>query len=87
MKSTTAVTSQVTNGTSKARTANGFDALLVGDMVRGVANGYGTNVYFWSSSSSSSSNARFRSSGNNHIEVNRNNGTKYQMFSVRCKKN
>jgi uncharacterized protein (TIGR02145 family) len=87
MRSTTPVNGQTTNGTSKSRTANGFDALLVGRMYGGLPHNYGTNTYFWSSSSNSSSYTWFRDLNYSNTGVVRVSGYKYNMFSVRCKKN
>jgi uncharacterized protein (TIGR02145 family) len=85
MKSPTAVTTANSNGFSKTD-GTGFNALLVGLLVNGVAGVYGTDTGFWSSSSSSSTVAWFRylnsgSSGAYRITYN-----KYALFSVRCKK-
>jgi uncharacterized protein (TIGR02145 family) len=87
MNSTTTVNSQATNGTSNSRTANGFDALLVGIMYGGSAYGYGEGTYFWSSSSGNSSYAWCRGLDYSLTGVDRNSIAKYSMFSVRCKKN
>jgi uncharacterized protein (TIGR02145 family) len=87
MKSETPVNSYATNGTSNSRTANGFDALLVGNMYSGSASGYGTYTVFWSSSSGSSSYAWYRYLYYSDTGVDRNNDNKYLMYSVRCKKN
>jgi uncharacterized protein (TIGR02145 family) len=87
MKSTTAVNSQATNGTSKTGATGGFDALLVGDVGGGSANNYGTFAYFWSSSSSDSSYAWDRYLGYGVTGVYRYTNNKDLMFSVRCKKN
>jgi uncharacterized protein (TIGR02145 family) len=86
MKSTTPVDG-ATNGTSNSRTANGFDALLVGDMYSGSSGGYGTYTYFWSSSSGDSSSAWYRHLYYSGTGVLRDYYYKYLMFSVRCKKN
>jgi uncharacterized protein (TIGR02145 family) len=86
MKSETTVDSQTTNGTSKSRTANGFDALLVGFMYSGSPTGYGTYTAFWSSSSTSSTNAWYRYLYTSGTGVNRYDYGKDYMFSVRCKK-
>jgi uncharacterized protein (TIGR02145 family) len=86
MRSTTTVNSQATDGTSKSRTENGFDALLVGTMYSGSPSSYGTYTYFWSSSSNGSSNAWYRTLYESSTGVYRYNGLKYFMFSVRCKK-
>jgi uncharacterized protein (TIGR02145 family) len=87
MKSTTPVNGRATNGTSKSRTANGFDALLVGDMYSGSAPSYDTRMYFWSSSSYSSTNAWRRYLYYDNTGVYRNTSNKGAMYSVRCKKN
>jgi uncharacterized protein (TIGR02145 family) len=88
MKSQTAVVDndRPTNGTSNGSTANGFDALLVGNMGDGEAGSYSRGAYFWSSSSSSSSNAWYRVLFHNYTGVSRVDIYKYYMFSVRCKK-
>jgi uncharacterized protein (TIGR02145 family) len=87
MKSTTPV-DVATNGTSNSRTANGFDALLVGYMASGSSYNYGTATAFWSSSSNDSSNAWSRILYYSDTGVNRYTyDYKYGMFSVRCKKN
>jgi uncharacterized protein (TIGR02145 family) len=88
MKSTTAVDSKATNGTSNSRTANGFDALLVGYRYSIAAIFPGTITYFWSSSSYDSSNAWNRILTNDQTGVNRKyNSYKAYMSSVRCKMN
>jgi uncharacterized protein (TIGR02145 family) len=87
MKSRTAVTTQATNGTSNGLAANGFDALLVGYMTSGSPGSYGMTTYFWSSSSESSLFAWRRILIHNNTGVGRSNGGKYNMSSVRCKKN
>jgi uncharacterized protein (TIGR02145 family) len=87
MKSETPVNSQATNGTSYSRTANGFDALLVGYMRSSTAHDYGKYTYFWSSSSNSSSDAWRRNLGHDVTGVGRNGTNKHTMLSVRCKKN
>jgi uncharacterized protein (TIGR02145 family) len=87
MKSAIAVNSQVTNGTSKSRTVNGFDALLVGGMYSGSADYYGSLARFWSSSSLSSSSAGRRYLYDYNTGVFRDDGNKCNMWSVRCKKN
>jgi uncharacterized protein (TIGR02145 family) len=75
-----------TGGTSKASNAGGFNALLLGDMAEGSANYYGTYAYFWSSSSDGI-NAWYRHLLYNITGVLRYNHAKFNMFSVRCKKN
>jgi uncharacterized protein (TIGR02145 family) len=87
IKSTTAVNGQATNGTSKARTANGFDALLVGGLLDGTVYGYGSVAYFWSSSSYAEIYAYRRSVDSGTTSVTRGGQLKYSLFSVRCKKN
>jgi uncharacterized protein (TIGR02145 family) len=87
MKSTTGVNGKATSGTSKSRTANGFDALLVGSMTNGSAYNYGTFAIFWLSSSNDSSNAWRRDLGHDNTGVTRSSAGKYNMYSVRCKKN
>jgi uncharacterized protein (TIGR02145 family) len=94
MKSTTkvAATTEFPNpedprGTSKSRTANGFDALLVSNVQHGSANEYGDFALFWSSSSDSNSSAWYLdmycgSTGVSHSAIG-----KHLMGSVRCKKN
>jgi uncharacterized protein (TIGR02145 family) len=86
MKSITLV-DVATNGTSKSRTANGFDALLVGRVYSGSSSIYGTYTLFWSSSSYSSTYAWYRYLDYSSTGVGRNNSGKYNMYSVRCKKN
>jgi uncharacterized protein (TIGR02145 family) len=85
MKSTTPVDDQATDGMSKLRTENGFDALLVGNMSGGSPASYGTGTYFWSSSSASSTSAWRRSLAS--IGVYRISNSKSYLLSVRCKKN
>jgi uncharacterized protein (TIGR02145 family) len=90
MKSTTAVNSLSTNGTSKLYNAGGFDVLLVGYIYGNQAQSYGTNVNFWSSSSNmteSTYTAWCRSFTYNYIAVNRQFVQKSHLFSVRCKQN
>jgi uncharacterized protein (TIGR02145 family) len=86
MKSRTAVDGQTTGGSSNGLAANGFDALLVGDMHSGSSGSYGTNASFWSSSSGSGTYAWCRALYSSSTGVPRGNGSKYNMFSVRCKK-
>jgi uncharacterized protein (TIGR02145 family) len=86
MKSTTRVNGQATNGTSNSQTANGFDALLVGDYLAS-GNNYGLIVYFWSSSSVGASFAWYRRLNYDDTGMLRASGGKYNMMSVRCKKN
>jgi uncharacterized protein (TIGR02145 family) len=88
MKSRTAVTTQATNGTSNDLAANGFDALLVGDMAFGSASGYGRDTYFWMSSSYGSFSAWRRDLNYaTNAGVYRYNSSKVYLYSVRCKKN
>jgi uncharacterized protein (TIGR02145 family) len=87
MKSETTVDDQATNGTSNSRTANGFDALLVGRMFSGSVANYGTYTLFWSSSSNSSTNAWYRYLYYDNTGVTRSSSNKCYMYSVRCKKN
>jgi uncharacterized protein (TIGR02145 family) len=84
MKSATAVTNQITNGTSNSYGANGFDAMLVGYISNGSSNGYGAEVRFWSSTSGNTAGAwrwglHYDTNGTYCI-----NATKYFMYSVRC---
>jgi uncharacterized protein (TIGR02145 family) len=89
MKSTTTVNSKPTGGTSKSRTANGFDALLVGFK----ASEYGISTNFWTSShfltSESICQAWCRGLDNelSMSGVYRLVPKTTDMFSVRCKKN
>jgi uncharacterized protein (TIGR02145 family) len=85
MKSRTAVTTQA-DGTSNGLAANGFDALLVGNMGNGSASNSGTYTVFWSSSSNYSSSAWCWYLYDSYTGVDRNNYSKYYMYSVRCKK-
>jgi uncharacterized protein (TIGR02145 family) len=88
MKSKVAVNNRIADGTSNGHGANGFDALLVGDM-NGVSAGlYGTGTIIWSSSSHSEIDAwarmlRYDYTGMARFVLH----YKYLMFSVRCKKN
>jgi uncharacterized protein (TIGR02145 family) len=86
MKSATAVNGQA-DGTSKGLAAGGFDALLMGYMYGNTVNGYGTTMHFWSSSSINSSDAWYRFLAYGVTGVQREEGSKYCMRSVRCKKN
>jgi uncharacterized protein (TIGR02145 family) len=86
MKSTTVVNGYATGGTSKSRTANGFDALLVGYMYSDSPGNYGTYTFFWSSSSSSSTIAWYRSLDYLDPRAYKSYYGKYRMYSVRCKK-
>jgi uncharacterized protein (TIGR02145 family) len=93
MKSTTKVakTTDFPNpedprGTSKLRTANGFDALLVSNVQLGSANEYGDFALFWSSSSNSSTNAWYLSMYYGNTVVSHAAIDKLLMGSVRCKK-
>jgi uncharacterized protein (TIGR02145 family) len=86
MKSTTPVNGTTTNGSSKTREDDGFDALLIGCVNgSGGVEGYGQHANFWSSSSNSSSGI-YRYLEYNYTSVNRQNQYKYYLFSVRCKK-
>jgi uncharacterized protein (TIGR02145 family) len=86
MKSPTAVgTTTNTYGFSNTD-GTGFNALLVGNLVTGNPDYYGTNTYFWSSSSSNSTVAWRRCLVSSVSGSNRATSTKYNLFSVRCKK-
>jgi uncharacterized protein (TIGR02145 family) len=73
------------NGTSKPREEGGFDALLVGYVFRdGIAYGYGSNANFWTSSSYGSGDVtRYLGDGTGVV---RDFDSKYNLRSVRCKK-
>jgi uncharacterized protein (TIGR02145 family) len=85
MKSPTAVNG-VTNGSSSID-GSGFNALLVGYMYTGNPYSYGTATNFWSSSSGSSTVAWRRTLYSSYSGSHRNTANKYNLFSVRCKKN
>jgi uncharacterized protein (TIGR02145 family) len=85
MKSTTAVNGY-TNGTSKTRIEGGFDASLVGYLTSGSADLYGSNAFFWSSSSCNVTAAWRRTLASSGTQVDRDNGSKLVLRSVRCKK-
>jgi uncharacterized protein (TIGR02145 family) len=88
MKSVTAINGQPTNGTSKARDANGFDALLVG--WKGAQDGptnYGYNAFWWTSSHSASGWYWYRSVNIWDATVSRYDSQPSDYMSVRCKKN
>ncbi|MDR0864643.1 MAG: fibrobacter succinogenes major paralogous domain-containing protein [Candidatus Symbiothrix sp.] len=86
MKSKTAV-SGATNGMSWPRANGGFDALLVGYTDMGNTMSFGSVACLWSSSSNSASQAWERQLANTSTGVLRNAPHKYDMTSVRCKKN
>jgi uncharacterized protein (TIGR02145 family) len=86
MKSTTLVSTTVTNGSSNTD-GYGFNALLVGILVSGSQTYYGTGACLWSSSSASSSTMawrRYMSAANSGAS--RATTNKYRLLSVRCKK-
>ncbi|MDR0682408.1 MAG: fibrobacter succinogenes major paralogous domain-containing protein [Dysgonamonadaceae bacterium] len=87
MKSTTVVNDLTPNGTSKSRNDGGFDVLLMGSMQAGGVTAFGSYAYFWTANSASSGIAWrfafFRSNdGAEFMQA-----YKYQLRSVRCKKN
>jgi uncharacterized protein (TIGR02145 family) len=86
MKSATAVVGS-TGGTSKARAANGFDALLTGNVNGGAQAAFGVYFNFWSSSSGGGSNAWYRSGHSGGTGVTRQASLKVVQRCVRCKKN
>jgi uncharacterized protein (TIGR02145 family) len=86
MKSTTPVDGESTDGTSNSKTANGFDALLVGGRDSNAAVDYGEEAIFWTSSSNSATEAWVRRLAHDKSGVKRVPAAKYSMFSVRCKK-
>jgi uncharacterized protein (TIGR02145 family) len=85
MKSIQAVNSTASNGNSKAATANGFNALLVGNAGGSWAN-YGTNAAFWSSSSVTTSYGWYRDVASVISGERRSADTKNNRYSLRCKK-
>jgi uncharacterized protein (TIGR02145 family) len=74
------------NGRSKSLADGGFNILLAGDAYDGSARNFGSFAYLWSSSSGSSANAWARYLHYGHATVDRHNGSRYLLFSVRCKK-
>ncbi|MDR1631285.1 MAG: fibrobacter succinogenes major paralogous domain-containing protein, partial [Dysgonamonadaceae bacterium] len=84
MKSLTAV-SGVTNGMSKTD-GTGFNALLVGYFDSGKGAVFGTYTGIWSSSAGSATAAWRRDLFNGTSGAGRNTHSKYDLFSVRCKK-
>ncbi|MDR0681968.1 MAG: hypothetical protein LBG15_09015, partial [Dysgonamonadaceae bacterium] len=86
MKSTVAVSSRTTNGTSKPRDAGGFDALLTGKVMDGVHSGYGTDFIPWVGSSINLGNAACRTINYALTGVWHGGYYKSAMLSVRCKK-
>jgi uncharacterized protein (TIGR02145 family) len=84
MKSPTKVI-YTTDGTSKDD-GTGFNALLVGYLDSGGANGYGSYTYFWSGSTNSDTAAWRRYLHYNGSGVDHYFYSKYYLFSVRCKK-
>jgi uncharacterized protein (TIGR02145 family) len=89
MKSITAVKGSMsaTNGTSNLRTANGFDVLLVGFMTKNGVNTYGYAAQCWSSTSANSGKAWERIVNATLSTVHRYKMDKFNLLSVRCKKN
>lgn len=85
MKSTSAV-SVTTGGASKPASENGFNGLLVGRVIGGHVNCYGTQALFWSSSEGSDKQALFRRLYAESGNVSRGLPNKYDFLSVRCKK-
>jgi uncharacterized protein (TIGR02145 family) len=86
MKSLTKVTTTATNGVSNTD-GTGFNALLVGFLVGGSFDAYGTNSNFWSGSTNSTTIAWRRAVSSSYSGVARLTDNKYYSFSVRCKKN
>jgi uncharacterized protein (TIGR02145 family) len=89
MKSATKVegVSDETNGKSRSREDNGFDALLVGGVYSGQTEDYGLRAWFLSSSASSRTGEWDRGVHRDDALVVRGSGMKLALFSVRCKKN
>jgi uncharacterized protein (TIGR02145 family) len=85
MKSPTQVTTTNPSGSSKTD-GYGFNALLVGGLVTGEGDRYGTFAFFLSGSSGSSTIAWRRNVSNAYSSMYRNTVTKACMYSVRCKK-
>jgi uncharacterized protein (TIGR02145 family) len=86
MRSTTPINGQVTNGTSKSAATGGFDALLVGYVISGNRFCFGEYTRFWSSSSNSGTGAWNRLLIYSNEGVFRDNNSRSNRFSVRCKK-
>ncbi|MDR0681471.1 MAG: hypothetical protein LBG15_06450 [Dysgonamonadaceae bacterium] len=86
MKSTTTITGTATNGTSLSSSSGGFDALLMGYMGDSRVAGFGVYLVIWSSSSSDTPFAWRREMDYSGAHVGRTVSNKYNMFSVRCKK-
>lgn len=86
MKTTTAINSVSTLGTSKATGQGGFDAFLGGCAYQGRDYYYGTSTNFWTASSFNAIEAWFRHLANNNNMVLRSQNYRYSLFSVRCKK-
>jgi uncharacterized protein (TIGR02145 family) len=86
MKSTKFVTSENPDGSSKSRKKGGFDALLLGIVYEdGIADGYGSHAYFWSSSSYTDSGV-LRDLDSSSIDVGRYGYYMGFLLGVRCKK-
>ncbi|MDR0681559.1 MAG: fibrobacter succinogenes major paralogous domain-containing protein [Dysgonamonadaceae bacterium] len=86
MISTTAVNNELTNGTSNAKSDNGFDGLLVGNLLANVYESWGQSVSVWTSTSYNSGFAWRLYCGRELAGVVREPREKYNLRSVRCKK-
>ena len=77
---------KVTNGKSFTPSLGGFNVLLVGYANSGRTDTYGERAYFWSSSSYNSTLAFRRRIADNSAVVHKLAVFRYDLFSVRCKK-
>jgi len=74
-------------GSSKRDFEGGFSILPVGTANDGTAKYYGTATYFWTSSSAASSlNGWYRQFSTENVDVYRFAYRRYNLYSVRCKK-
>jgi uncharacterized protein (TIGR02145 family) len=85
MKSPTQVTTTNPSGSSKTD-GTGFNALLVGTLDLGASINYGTYSFFWSSSANGATVSWRRNLGSSYSGARRTTTSKYNSFSVRCKK-
>jgi uncharacterized protein (TIGR02145 family) len=87
MKSAIHVNGVNSGGESKTAANGGFDVLLMGSLDGGSAYNFGRSAAIWSSSSVDGSNAWYANPVYNSPQFVYKNYYKYNLFSVRCKKN
>lgn len=86
MKSPTPIAGRPTNGKSNPYNSGGFDGMLAGYGSDGYATSAGISTNFWTASSNSSSKAWTRYLYDNSTKVTRTYSDRFNLFSVRCKK-